>query len=680
MLAESEGVVFMRLAYVCVLAVALAVGPAGSAGALTVADYPFYVDRGPLKIGLLSQQNPEIEGEIIVYQYRNAVALPPNDNSWNIAVHNLKTGNGTNFPITGSDQKSPDVAAGRVVYESSQSGNGDIYVRDLRDGLAGGTSRLIGGGATTQARPRISASHVVWKNLTDNRLEYWDFEREMMSVVPESTGAEHWDVDGDMVVFSVAGNPQDTLYSWRFGEMNLPVEVFPGWSQIASHPSITHVRLHAMRAYIEVFGPAGSRSMLIDMRWHSRSEIANFTQQTRPNLFDQSLVFESWQTDPNANRALHFLIHGVNSHLNVTNDPTRHFTRPSLFGYRLVYQAGIDGDIWMAADKPRVDRTAGTDRYATAVEISKAYYPDGPVNGWDGNVSNSYTIVLCTGENFPDALAATPWAAQMGAPLLLTRGATLPKVVGDEIDRLKPWRVVIVGGNAVVSKGVADAIEAKGATIDRVAGADRYATSVEIAKRYGAQLDLDGIGWDKGVFVARGDAFPDALAAGPAAAGMHRPVLLTRPARLPKSVDDWFFDVEIEDAVIIGGQTAVSTHAKAEVDSHLAWMSSPPSERWYGADRYATAADVARNAYYLRALDFDVIGIATGENFPDALGGGAACGFYGSPLLLTRKTALPSGLTGFLENHEYSIGRGDIFGGPDVVSEDVRAGIRKRLK
>lgn len=671
----------MKRSLVCVLAVALlAFGPLGSAGALCDADYPdFYLDRGPLKSGLLLQQSPEIEGEIIVYQYRNSIALLPNDNSWNIAVHNLWTGNGTNFPITGSDQMYPDVAAGRVVYESSQSGNGDIYVRDLRDGLMGGSARLIGGGSTTQARPRISATHAVWKNLTDNRLEYWDFAAEMMSVVPESNGAEQWDVDGDTVVFSVAGNPQDTLHSWRFGEMSLPVEIYPNGSPLAGYPSIEHVRLHAKRAYIELFG-ASSRSVLIDLRWRSRSNIAVFSQQTRPNLFDRGLVYESWQTDLDANRALLYLIHGVNSHMDVTNDATLNFTRPSLFGNRLVYQAGTNGDIWMAADKPCVDRTEGPDRYATAVEISKAYYPDGPVNGWDGNAWDSYTVVLCTGENFPDALAATPWAAQMGAPLLLTQGKKLPKVVSDEIDRLKPWRVVIVGGKDVVSKGVTDALKAKGTTVDRVAGDDRYETSVEIAKRYAQQLDMDGIGWEKGVFVARGDEFPDALAAGPAAAGMHRPVLLTRPARLPKSVNDWFFDVEIEDAVIIGGPTAVSADAKAEVDGHLAWMSSPPSERWYGADRYATAADVAHNAYYLRALDFDMIGVATGENFPDALGGGAACGYYGSPLLLTRNAAVPSGLSSFLKSHEFAIGRGDIFGGSDVVNEDVRAGIRKLLK
>jgi putative cell wall-binding protein len=676
-MSRNRLVVPIALALIAVLALV----PLGHANALTTGDYPeFYLDRGPLKIGLLHQQNPEIEGEFIVYQYRNSFASDPDEQFWNIAFHNLRTGNGTNYPILASDQTNPDVAAGRVAYESRQSGNGDIYYLDLRESFIG-SGRLIGSGIAAQVRPRISASHVVWKNLATDSLEYWDFAAQTMSTVPESTGAEHWDVDGDVVVFSVDGNPQDTLYSWRLGEMAYPVEVYPGLSPLAGFPSIQHVRFHARRAYVQLAGLSTSRTALIDLRWRSRTYLPDFSQQmTRPNLFDRSLVWESLEADPDANRALHFFIVGVNSVLDATNDDTQDFTRPSIFGNRLVYQAGSIGDIWMAADKPRVDRTYGDDRYETAVEISKAYFPDGPANGWDGNVTNSYTVVLATGENFPDALAATPLAAQMGAPLLLTPGASLPQVVIDELERLKPWRVMIIGGPDVVSKGIADTIALMGAKIDRVAGDDRYETSVEVAQKYAQQLEFDGIVWDKGVFVARGDAFPDALAAGPAAAGMHRPVLLTPPAALPGSVNDWFVDVEIEDAVIIGGVTAVSEHAKAQVDGHLAWMSSPPSERWYGPDRYATAAQIARNAYYLRALDFDMIGIATGENFPDALGGGAACGYYGSPLLLTRNTAVPPGLTDFLTTHEYRIGRGDVFGGPDVVSEATRSGIRARLK
>lgn len=161
---------------------------------------------------------------------------------------------------------------------------------------------------------------------------------------------------------------------------------------------------------------------------------------------------------------------------------------------------------------------------------------------------------------------------------------------------------------------------------------------------------------------------------------MHRPIFLTRPTQLPPVVEDWLWQREIKEVIMIGGTTAIGEPVETALDDVLAAWGHLSAERWSGADRYATAADVARNAYYRRALDFDVIGIATGEKFPDALGGGAACGYYGSPLLLSRNTSVPTGLSDFLADHEYAIGRGDIFGGADVVGETTRAGIRALLK
>jgi hypothetical protein len=74
-------------------------------------------------------------------------------------------------------------------------------------------------------------------------------------------------------------------------------------------------------------------------------------------------------------------------------------------------------------------------------------------------------------------------------------------------------------------------------------------------------------------------------------------------------------------------------------------------------------------------VDLDTIGIATGLDFPDALGGGAALGSYGSPLLLTRPTALPPSVSEALTYYQYETGRIDIFGGTGVVSDGVRTTI-----
>ena len=90
-------------------------------------------------------------------------------------------------------------------------------------------------------------------------------------------------------------------------------------------------------------------------------------------------------------------------------------------------------------------RVGGPDRYATAVELSKHAFPDAL-----GPVPIAY---LATGANFPDALAAA--AATRGAgPVLLVPGSTIPQVVLDELRRLRPAELVVVGGGAIVSDGV----------------------------------------------------------------------------------------------------------------------------------------------------------------------------------------------------------------------------------
>jgi putative cell wall-binding protein len=97
-----------------------------------------------------------------------------------------------------------------------------------------------------------------------------------------------------------------------------------------------------------------------------------------------------------------------------------------------------------------VTRLAGPDRYAAAAAISAASYPaDGPA-----------TAYVATGTVFSDSLSASALAGRDGGPLLLVRPDSLPAEVADELRRLNPARVVIVGGPASVSDGVRAAIAA----------------------------------------------------------------------------------------------------------------------------------------------------------------------------------------------------------------------------
>lgn len=97
-----------------------------------------------------------------------------------------------------------------------------------------------------------------------------------------------------------------------------------------------------------------------------------------------------------------------------------------------------------------VSRLAGSDRYATSVEVSLASYGS----------AGSDAAFVATGQNFPDGLAGGPVAALVPGPLLLVASNSLPSVVAEELARLDPDTVYVLGGPSAVSDGVTHAIRA----------------------------------------------------------------------------------------------------------------------------------------------------------------------------------------------------------------------------
>ncbi|GAV30788.1 putative cell wall-binding domain [Coriobacteriaceae bacterium EMTCatB1] len=302
-------------------------------------------------------------------------------------------------------------------------------------------------------------------------------------------------------------------------------------------------------------------------------------------------------------------------------------------------------------------RLYGADRYATAVRISRS-----------GFRSGSDVVVIASGENFPDALSASGLAGAYDAPLLLVRKAELSDVVQQEIDRLAPSRVFVVGGPGAVSDTVVASIAARPSVrvVTRVSGADRYETSAEVARRVVSRLgpDFDGV-----VYVARGDLFPDALAVSPLAWRARRPVLLTAPGALSDSVRAVLHDLSPSEAIVIGGTGAVSSAVFDEVDGL-----ADTARRVWGLDRYATAAAVAEDGVETGVAAPSFVAIATGANFPDALAGGALAGAEGGVLLLSAPSALSSPTQAFLAGSREGIEACRLLGGTGALAETVRTG------
>lgn len=300
-------------------------------------------------------------------------------------------------------------------------------------------------------------------------------------------------------------------------------------------------------------------------------------------------------------------------------------------------------------------RVAGLDRYGTAVEASKKGWPTG-----------AHDVVMATGENWPDALGGSALAGAVNGPLLLTRTNDLPDIVADELERLNPDDIYILGGTGAVSPAV-EAVLAGMVGQDhiiRLAGLDRYGTAKEVVDQV---IEVRQGAWPGHLFVATGGLFPDALAASPIAAARSWPITLANP-----NTDDVYVPEGTEHAMILGGTGAVSAAVEASL---VAGLGDEGVDRFGGLTRYETAVEVA-NFGVSQGLRWDGVGVATGENFPDALSGGPFLAVYETVLLLTPSDWLHPATKAALEAHDEDINTVHILGGTGAVSAAVEAEIR----
>lgn len=305
-----------------------------------------------------------------------------------------------------------------------------------------------------------------------------------------------------------------------------------------------------------------------------------------------------------------------------------------------------------------IQRLDGQNRYLTAVAISRNAFADGSCG----------TVLLATGEAFADALAAASLAGAYEAPVLLTPTDHLPEAVLAEVRRLGAKRVIVVGGTAAVSPAVTDALTAANLRWTRIAGDDRFDTAAEIAERTVARLKTTGRTWDGTVFVVRSDGFADALAIAPAAYSRGVPILLTRPASLTSITRAALLTIKAEDVVVVGGGEAVS---QATFDAIKRVPGIRRTDRVWGATRYDTAVAVAKYSLKYHWSSTDVVGVATGEDFADALSGGAAAGARGGVLVLTERDKLSAPSVGFLTERAGKIPHVHVYGGTVAVGATV---------
>jgi putative cell wall-binding protein len=267
---------------------------------------------------------------------------------------------------------------------------------------------------------------------------------------------------------------------------------------------------------------------------------------------------------------------------------------------------------------PITSRIAGTDRYQTAVATAQSFSPFATGTG---------TVYLTSGQTFPDALGAGALAAEIGAPVLLTSPDTLPNAVNAELLRLHPAHIKVVGGTSAIFPAVFTEVQSLSFTHDttRLGGTDRYNTNRLLISNALTQAST--------VYIAVGSNFPDALAAGPAAAKVGGAVILVNGSAtsLDQPTLNLLTSLAVTKVRIVGGTAAISTG----IQSQLNTLYPGSVIRLAGTDRYSTAEQIVAGAWPTTASK---VILASGANFPDALAAGA----LGLPMLTSQPSCIPA--------------------------------------
>lgn len=211
-------------------------------------------------------------------------------------------------------------------------------------------------------------------------------------------------------------------------------------------------------------------------------------------------------------------------------------------------------------------------------------------------------------------------------------------------------------GLVSTAPGAVQAQEGETAVVERAQGANRFETAVAVSARTFADPSAVDV-----VHLSTGLEFADALAAGTAAAAQGGPVLLTAPDAVPPEVVAEIERLDPDRVVLVGGSQAVGNGVAAQID-HVAEVT-----RVGGADRFETAAELARGAF--DRDDVDVVFVATGIAFADALGGVPVASLLDAPLLLATDSVLPQATIDAID--ALAPERVVVLGGTSAIGRDV---------
>lgn len=186
-----------------------------------------------------------------------------------------------------------------------------------------------------------------------------------------------------------------------------------------------------------------------------------------------------------------------------------------------------------------VHRVAGADRYATAAALTADL---------DSGVDRVY---LTTGHDFQHPMAAAVIAAQEDAALLLSQSTSLPPEVAQELQRLSPSELVVVGSTNAVS----DAVAEEAAAVAGLSGHVRWAGS---GPDDTARAVAEHLGEWEHAFIVSNLTFADGSAAVPLATSGDAPILFSMRDEVPAATTAALKAQRPSRITAVGGDAAIS--------------------------------------------------------------------------------------------------------------------------
>ncbi|MGN5979701.1 cell wall-binding repeat-containing protein [Finegoldia magna] len=293
-------------------------------------------------------------------------------------------------------------------------------------------------------------------------------------------------------------------------------------------------------------------------------------------------------------------------------------------------------------------RIAGKNRYESAAQISKEQF------------TNAKKVIVVNAQKYADALSATTLSDGKYS-ILYTEKDSLPTATRNEIQRLNPVEVYLLGGKQSISSGIENILKKYSNKVTRIAGRDRYETSAKVA----------AMSKKKNVVIASGENFSDPLYASSYAYSNNAKILLSSGKTLSRQTRDYLLrnKSSIGKVTVVGGGQSISSATVRYIQS----VTGKNVSRISGRSRYDGSVKVANS------MNKDKVFIASGEDFADALAISPLAQKLNAPILLSSRSKLDTSVIAFLNNFKKSIKDVYIVGGYRTIDNNVYGTVKNVL-